>query len=201
MTIKDKFKEFQTKHAATLAKVGIKLSGIEEATKVAMVATGELEDGTKVASPADNFSEGAELFVIDADGNETPAPDGDHRLNDGTLITTLDGKITAVVDVEVEEEMSADEIASNLEELGTKLSSALAENETLKAELEALKADKVTQSTEVTNLKSEVAKLKKQPAVTSVKQTSATETVKPQFTKPLSLAEKILQGIQTSTKN
>jgi len=93
MTIKDKFKEFQTKHAATLAKVGIKLSGIEEPTKVAMVAMGELEDGTKVASPADNFSEGAELYIIAEDGTETPAPDGDHRLSDGTLITTLDGRL------------------------------------------------------------------------------------------------------------
>ena len=202
MNIKDKFKEFQLKHSATLAKVGIVLSGIEEENgkdkdKVEMIATSTLKDGTTVASPSAEFEVGAELFVVDADGNQTPAPDGDHELEDGTIVTTQGGKIVAITEIEVENEMSAEDIAKNLEEIGTKLSAALAENEALKSELEGLKATQVSQSSEIEKLKSENAKLSKQPAVSSVKQTK-TEVSKPIVTadKATTIRERVLQLTQ-----
>jgi len=46
-----------------------------------------LENGTKV------HVKGEEVFVVDEDGNEMPAPDGEHTLEDGETITTEDGKI------------------------------------------------------------------------------------------------------------
>lgn len=46
-----------------------------------------LEDGTKV------LIKGEEVFVVGADGAETAAPDGEHKLSDGTTIKTAGGKL------------------------------------------------------------------------------------------------------------
>lgn len=203
--IKEAFKKFFNTHKTSLEKEGIKLEGLDEPTPIVMVATGELEDGTKIASPADTFSEGADLFVIDAEGKEVPAPDGEHKLSDGTVITTVAGKITTVVEgAPADTEMSAEEIASNLESLGTKLSEVSAERDQLKTELEALKATSVTQSTEVTNLKAEVAKLKKSPAASSVKLGAKGEKKEDQPEKPfseMSTVERVQYNLHKSKSN
>lgn len=202
MNIKDKFRDFQTKYGALLAKSGIKLSGVDEVAKIEMIATAKLKDGTEVASPSAEFEVGAELFVIDADGNQTPAPDGDHTLEDGTIVTTAGGKITAITEIEVEteEDMSAEQVAQNLEELATKLSAVIAENESLKTELESLKAEKVTQSSQIETLKSDVAKLSKQaaaPSVKSVKQTAETQKkVEVPTSSKQTIRERVLQLAQ-----
>lgn len=46
-----------------------------------------LADGTKAVI------KGEEVFVVDAEGKETPAPDGEHALQDGTTIKTAAGKL------------------------------------------------------------------------------------------------------------
>jgi hypothetical protein len=51
------------------------------------VVENELADGTKVVV------KGEEVFVVGADGAETPAPDGTHTFKDGTTATTKDGKL------------------------------------------------------------------------------------------------------------
>lgn len=56
-------------------------------------------DGVTLFTPADSFVETSEVFVVDADGNQTPAIDGDLILENGSTITIKDGKITAVVEV------------------------------------------------------------------------------------------------------
>jgi len=47
----------------------------------------ELEDGTKVSVEGDMVS------VVAADGTKTPAPDGEHKAKDGTVINVKDGKL------------------------------------------------------------------------------------------------------------
>ena len=47
----------------------------------------ELADGTKVCVEGDAVS------VVAADGTKTAAPDGEHKLKDGTTVTTKDGKL------------------------------------------------------------------------------------------------------------
>lgn len=65
----------------------------------------ELVDGTKVRVDGELVADSA-VFVIDAEGNETPAPDGEHILSDGkTMVVTTDGKIVEVKEVEVEVEV------------------------------------------------------------------------------------------------
>lgn len=46
-----------------------------------------LKDGTKVVIEGDMVS------VVGADGAKTPAPDGDHEMEDGTMLKTMGGKV------------------------------------------------------------------------------------------------------------
>jgi hypothetical protein len=70
----------------------------------------ELVDGTKVRVDGELVADSA-VFVIDAEGNETPAPDGEHLLSDGkTMVVTTDGKIVEVKEVEVEVEEVEEEL-------------------------------------------------------------------------------------------
>jgi len=63
----------------------------------------ELVDGTKVRVDGELVADTA-VFVVDAEGNETPAPDGEHLLSDEkTLVVTADGKIVEVKEVETED--------------------------------------------------------------------------------------------------
>lgn len=57
-----------------------------------------IEDGTKVF--AEKFEVGFEMYVIDDNGDKAPIYDAVHKLEDGTEITTVDGKITEVKPVE-----------------------------------------------------------------------------------------------------
>ena len=73
----------------------------DAATEVAAeVKEAKLADGTVVRI------KGEEVFVVGADGAETPAPDGDHALEDGTTIKTMGGKV--VVDAAPAEEKHED---------------------------------------------------------------------------------------------
>jgi hypothetical protein len=73
-----------------------------------------LADGTSVYVSA--LEVGGEVYLFDRDTLEkTPAPDADHVLEDGTVVTTVDGIITAIVpkeeeEVEVEVELAVDPV-------------------------------------------------------------------------------------------
>jgi len=61
-----------------------------------------LSDGTMVeANPS--LAEGAQLVVMTPEGN-APAPDGDHQLEDGRIVTTVGGVITSIASPEEAEE-------------------------------------------------------------------------------------------------
>lgn len=70
-----------------------------------------LADGTVVkVEPA--IEEGATVVVVDSEGVENPAPNGEHQLEDGSVIVTEGGVIIEVVaapEVPSEEEMSTEE--------------------------------------------------------------------------------------------
>jgi hypothetical protein len=83
----------------------------------------ELVDDTKVRVDGELVADTA-VFVVDAEGNETPAPDGEHLLSDEkTLVVTADGKIVEVKEVEtedlqeeVEEKMVEEEVKMEVDE-------------------------------------------------------------------------------------
>lgn len=55
-------------------------------------------EGVVLYTPQDSFIVDSEVFVVDAEGNQTIAPDGDHTLENGVVITVAAGKITNVVE-------------------------------------------------------------------------------------------------------
>lgn len=77
------------------------LSATTDATSEVEVTEATLADGTTV------HIKGDAVFVVDAEGNETAAPDGDHTLEDGTVITTKDGHVVEA-DAEVEVDTDAE---------------------------------------------------------------------------------------------
>ena len=83
----------------------------------------KLQDGTIVS--AETFEPGQDLMIIDEAGNRTPAPDGEHILEDGTCVYVSGGKIdrveAAVAEAVAEEEMAIDttELEPLVEEVET----------------------------------------------------------------------------------
>jgi hypothetical protein len=64
----------------------------------------KLADGTIVQWEGE-LTEGTALLVVAEDGNTLPAPDAQHELEDGTLVTTLGGLVTVIQPKEKEEEL------------------------------------------------------------------------------------------------
>jgi hypothetical protein len=95
--------EILEKFAPALSKHGVKLSVEEtpaaEPAKVEMMAEGALADGTMIYSPAAEWAEGVEIFVMDADGNPSPLADGEYTLDNGKKIVVASGVIASIEDV------------------------------------------------------------------------------------------------------
>ena len=87
-----------------------------------------LADGTAVKVEPE-VEEGASVVVVTADGEEVPAPDGEHALSDGRVIVTTDGVIIQVIEApasaELEdkdkEEFASEEIIALITELGERI--------------------------------------------------------------------------------
>lgn len=103
------------------------------------MAEAVLEDGvTKIV--AESFEPGYEVKVISESGEEAPAPEGTHTLQDGTKITLdANGKITLVEKpepkIEVEVEAAADEVPAGEKPAGEPTKS---ENEIVKEEMKKM---------------------------------------------------------------
>lgn len=65
----------------------------------------KLSDGVTVLE-AESFEAGKEVMIINEDGSKAPAPVGEHKLEDGSvLVITQEGIIDSIKAVEVEDEM------------------------------------------------------------------------------------------------
>jgi hypothetical protein len=73
-----------------------------------------LEDGTLVQIEPE-LVEGAAVIVIDAEGNPIAAPDGEHKLISGEVITTVEGAITKIEIPVEEDEVKEDVVVEELE--------------------------------------------------------------------------------------
>jgi hypothetical protein len=160
MSIKSKIQEILKKH-------NVKLSVMEdeEEKKVEMVAQGTLPDGTIVATPADAFDVGEKLFVVDADGNQSAAPNETYTITSGDVtysVTTEGGVITESSIAGAGEEELTEEVVEELAAL----------NATLRAELEGIRTELSAVKAELDTTKEKLVKLSKQPAATSVKKTA-----------------------------
>ena len=73
----------------------------EEDQKVEL-AEAKLKDGTTVVTPAEAMAVGVEVFVVNADGEQMPVPDGNYELENGAKISVEGGKIEAIEEAPVE---------------------------------------------------------------------------------------------------
>jgi preprotein translocase subunit YajC len=104
--------------------------------KIEKFNSAKLADGTEIMWDGD-LSEGSAIMVVSEDGNQMPAPDAVHELEDGTKITTVGGLVTAIEGKEKEEvevEMADDSMAK-IEERMASCESKMAEMETKMSEM------------------------------------------------------------------
>jgi preprotein translocase subunit YajC len=104
--------------------------------KIEKFKSAKLADGTEVMWEGD-LTEGAAIMVVSEDGNQMPAPDAVHELEDGTKVTTVGGLVTAIEGKEKEEvevEMADDSMAK-IEERMAACESKMSEMETKMSEM------------------------------------------------------------------
>jgi len=170
----NKVTEIVSKYADRLKAFGIQLSADGEIKKEQQMAMAILADGTEVYSPDAEFKVGSELFVMDADGNPVPAPDGEHTTAEGKVIVVSGGVIAEIkepmeeepkveIEIEIEEEKQAAFDGVSREEFESTINSLV---EAFEAKIASLNAEKET-------LSATIEKMSKQPAVDSVKKSVA----------------------------
>ena len=175
-------KELIEKINGLLKKVNLKAItadgkvALSEDKPVEMMAKGSIAEGVEIMSPAESFEVGAEVFVMDPDGNPVPAPDGEHVI-DGTLkITVESGKITEAETVQVEEELSAD-IEAVIGALTERIAALEGQNTTANTELAAVKASLSAAEQKAEAAEKRVKELEKAPGAPSVKEKLSTHKV------------------------
>jgi preprotein translocase subunit YajC len=105
--------------------------------KVEKFEKAKLADGTVIMWEGE-LSEGTAIMVVSEDGNQMPAPDAKHELEDGTMVTTVGGLVTAIEpkkEVEVEVELAEMPDMKMMEERMASCESKMKEMETKMAEM------------------------------------------------------------------
>jgi len=166
----NKVSEIVSKYADRLKAFGIQLSADGEIKKEMQMAMAILADGTEVYSPDAEFAVGSELFVMDADGNPVPAPDGEHTTAEGKVIVVSGGVIA-----EIKEPMVEEEATPVVEEEQAAFDGVSREEfeSTINSLVEAFEAKIASLNAEKENLSATIEKMSKQPAADSVKKSVA----------------------------
>jgi hypothetical protein len=103
---------------AKLKETYHKFFGEETPQKFAEVKTA---DGNTLFIDGESAAAGVPVMITDAEGAKSPAPDGEYKLEDGTVIAVKEGMITAVGKVEDTEEDMDETKLSKLEKAIKKL--------------------------------------------------------------------------------
>ena len=167
MLLKQRWHERYSKKQIFKQLIFFNMTKSEALSKIKTLLFGEqkfeqakLEDGTIVMWEGE-LATGTALFVVDEQGTQMPAPDGEHKLEDGTIVSTAGGLVVTVtpadaeeeaeIEVEVEDKKTED-MAGELEMLVEKLAEKLA---TLEAKIEEMGKKPEAMSTEDVNSKVE----------------------------------------------
>jgi len=152
-----------------------------EFTKVEKFNEAKLADGTVVMWDGE-IGEGTAIMVVSEDGNQMPAPDAVHELEDGTLVTTVGGLVTAIEpkkEVEVEVELAEDNTMAKHEERMKSMEDKMAEMETKMNEMFAAYESKFASISESNTAKfaainAIVEEIAAEPIVVAAKPTNST---------------------------
>jgi hypothetical protein len=182
------------KFAPQLSKHGVKLS-VEETTtvetfEVKMMAEGALMDGTMIYSPAAEWAEGVEVFVMDAEGNPTPLADGEYTLDNGKKIVVASSLIASIADAE---EPSTEVEVTVEQEVAETYS---------KEQVEGLLKNVISEfEAKLSAAEKKITELSKAPAATTVKQSRQASTEAPLNIKTMSNIEDRTRAIVAKYKN
>jgi len=149
--------------------------------KVEKFNSAKLADGTEVMWDGE-IGEGTAIMVVSEDGNQMPAPDAVHELEDGTLVTTVGGLVTSIEpkkEVEVEVEMAEDNTMAKHEERMKSMEDKMAEIETKMNEMFAVYESKFASISESNTAKfaainAIVEEIAAEPIVVAAKPTNST---------------------------
>lgn len=129
---------------------------------------GELKDENGAFTlrfPGDSLQVGDKVTVVTAEGQEMDAPDGEHRLEDGTRIVTKDSVVTEITSADGEKALAEE----TKEEMASEEEEAMAEHEEEKMEEEVeekleeaeAKIEDIVEAI-VSEVKDEMAKVKEE---------------------------------------
>lgn len=137
MTIHEGIEKIRLMLASENEEVQVETS--EESAPVTQLSfeTYDLKDGSKI--DLSGLEIGAEAMLVDESGNASPAPDGEHELVDGTMITVVGGKVEGIETPQAEAE-PIEEVEEEIPMEQDKFTEIDGTIENLKAENEALKA-------------------------------------------------------------
>jgi preprotein translocase subunit YajC len=149
--------------------------------KVEKFNSAKLADGTEVMWDGE-LSEGTAIMVVAEDGNQMPAPDAAHELEDGTIVTTVGGLVTSIEpkkEVEVEVELAEAPDMSKLEERIMACEAKMTAMETKMAEMFSAVESKFASISESNTAKFEainaiVEEIAAEPIVVAAKPTNST---------------------------
>lgn len=102
---------------------------------------------------------GKSAYLLDAEGNETPAPDGDYTDANNRVIKVAGGVVAEVVEAEAKKDEEKEE--PKMEDLIAKIAELEETKANLTNELESVKAEKTKSETEFNAFKNEFESLKK----------------------------------------
>lgn len=105
MSILKTTKEEAAKLLDSLKKLRLSIENGDPIEEEITMAEAVLKDGTIVRYEGE-LAEGVAIMVVTPEG-EMSAPDGEHELEDGTIISTSEGKVTAITPAEPSVEVDA----------------------------------------------------------------------------------------------
>jgi len=137
MTVKEGIEKIRLMLASEFEVDQVETSEPEAPVAELAFETYDLKDGSKIE--LSGLEIGAEAMLVDESGNTSPAPDGEHELVDGTMVTTVGGKVEGIETPQAEME-PIEEVVEEIPMEEDKFQVIDGTIENLKAENEALKA-------------------------------------------------------------
>ncbi len=153
---------------AILAKFGLKAIALSEEKKQ-MLASANTADGMVLSTPAEAFAAGVEVYTVDADGNEVPAPAGEYAMEDGSILVVGEGGVCSEIKPMEEEVEMSEDVTKVIESLASRLAEVEAKLTASEEALAAATAKATTAEGQVTNLSKQLEVLKGKPAAPSAK--------------------------------
>ncbi|MCP4598989.1 MAG: hypothetical protein GY847_00340 [Proteobacteria bacterium] len=186
MTLKERISDIFEKYSVELA-----VEEKEETQEVAF-ATAVLDSGQEIQTDADAFAVGVSAFVVNDEGERIPLPDGDYKLQDGSLLVVAEGAVAEVKEAEAEveaEEEKEEEMKAETEEV--EASSEVLTREAVEGMIaEAIEATKKEFSSQIEERDAKITELSKQ-ATPSISRAPKMEAPVSVDLKSLSIQERV----------